>query len=151
MRRGYSFTYPAAETRYIRPTATLGRARSDLPDPKVRVNVRWKVRGADYSRLMAFYRTATEGGSLDFTVPLMLESTAVEDHLVSMVPGSMQSSALSGGSMEVSAVLEVEPLPEYDEVFDEAIMTIGEELGLDYELSGVLTSFEELVAALPSA
>jgi len=142
--QGYASSERAGVVSFQKLRGGLGRARSDLSGATEAVTVKWRLRHADYEFFMAFYRSATQRGSLPFEVDLVLGSGDLERHKVFFVPGSIKLGGISGAMYEVSAQLEAYP-NDYPAEDDEALLALIELYDGDVdELGEVVDGLEKL-------
>jgi hypothetical protein len=73
-----------------------------------KVSVLYKINGAAYNYLMAFYRTAICFGSLPFLSDLKIQKTDIEEYLVKLIPNTFKLTSVSDCYV-VNAELEVLP------------------------------------------
>lgn len=80
------------------------------------VNVQWALFGEDYDIFMGFARNYERSGGALFEVDLVIDTLAKARYLAKLVAGSLQLTSKVGEVATVSGQLEVEPLPEFEDV-----------------------------------
>lgn len=125
---------PPDEANYVAPfghtairvilNGGAGRYRADQLGATFLLAVQWTCDSINYNYLTAFYRTATDYGSLPFLISLILDSNAVLQYTAYFVPDTFQLASQSGQEYVVAATLEVIPNASYASG-DAAIITAG--------------------------
>lgn len=103
------------------------KLRRDVLNASFKVNVSFVLDPTEYNYLNAFFRTATEHGSLPFEIDLILDNTTLTEYTARFVPDTFKLTAQKGLTYYVGAVLEVESLPD-NATADQAIIDAYEEL-----------------------
>lgn len=93
-----------------------GRYRKDIENPSLRANCTWLLNRFEYDYINAFFISELQGGSLPFTIDMILESgTELVECTANFIPGSFGLTSVSGLVYTVSAELEIEPQQRDDE------------------------------------
>lgn len=90
-----------------------GRYRAGVWDTPDTVNASWLLRDDDYSLFMGFYRTV-KASAAPFEVWLKIDEHKKRLYDARFIPGSVKLISKAGRYFTVSAMLEVDALPEYD-------------------------------------
>lgn len=126
-----------------------GRYRRDIIGATVRVNVQWFLSPESYQYLRTFYNGGAHKGATPFTIDLLLDEPTLTEHTAYLVPDSLRLSGVQGLRHEVTAELEVVPIPR-DDAYDEVFIAVFNEYGDDS--SQVLNILEVLANVdLPDA
>lgn len=103
------------------------RYRRDVLHGAFRVTATWACNREQYDYLCAFFRTATEGGSLPFEVSLRLDAEKRKDYEASFIPDTFRLARMEGRLRIVEAELEVaKPFDAGQESADEAVISAYE-------------------------
>lgn len=86
------------------------RLRSDILRANSTVGVSWLLDRVEYTLFMKFMRQDTERGALPFLVDLVTDFFQLARHRVTLVPGSLRTSQVTGLTYRVAADLRVEQL-----------------------------------------
>lgn len=129
--------YPATHEGYsvegvgvYRSNATRGglpRQRRIASYANRKVKASWTLRAEQYSFFIAFFNHATTNG-LPFLVDAIIDGV-VDQHEANFVPGSLQQTRVHGGSVSVSATLEVKP-KEVNSEADDMLIYLFENYGI---------------------
>jgi len=108
-----------------------GRYRRDKIGAAKTANVKWTLNPGQYQYWRAFYKTATQRGSLPFLCDLVGEDgCGPAEHICQFVPGSVTLPEQHGLTYVQQATLEVLPLPT-DEEYDADVILLYETFGDD--------------------
>lgn len=121
----------------------LSRTRRDILGASSLVTTVWTLGREDYRYIRAFYRGVTGKGAEPFLIDLLLDFPTLTEHKAKFVVGSMALTQQDGLKFEVTAQLEVEPLPADDD-FDRAYAMIYGVYGFE-EWDLVYNQFNHLV------
>lgn len=86
----------------------LGRNRRDLIGVHPIVDVTWVVPPSWYSYICAFFRANARNGGEAFQLDLILETAAITEYDVKLVPGSFRLTNKKADSYTVTAQVEVQ-------------------------------------------
>ena len=102
----------------------MPRLRRDQIDSPERFSVSWRLSADDFQEFMFFFRSTIDGGSIPFTMYLLLHDSFSILYEVILVPGSLKVDEARGLSRSVSAQLIGSPVDDY-KLIDEAISAFG--------------------------
>ena len=112
----------SAETLSVKLKGGASRYRKDILNSTSTVNCQWTLTSGQYEYWRAFYRTATQSGSIPFWCPLTLDRSGVAPFKCYFIPESISVSGMEGDVVfVVQAQLEVYPNPP-DATSDAAII-----------------------------
>jgi hypothetical protein len=96
------------------------KVRRDIIGAAFLLDLSWVLDREGYTYARAFYRTATDHGSLPFTIDLIIEEDGLVEYEARFVPGSWKLSGQRGLSYSVTAQVWVSPPINPDEATDDA-------------------------------
>lgn len=86
------------------------KSRADFSSSSSIVACQWLFKPEEYRYFTLFHEVMAKGGAAEFLCDLMLDSNEVEEFTCKFVPDSISMGEPNGGSISVSAQLEVLPL-----------------------------------------
>lgn len=110
MEAGYAINSPQ-EVMRVQLDGGAGRYRKDFVGSTSIVNISFQLDWPKYNYFWAFYRSATDRGSLPFTLDMFLEDTTLRTYTCRFIPASIKSSPRAL-TWVVTCQLEVEPIAE---------------------------------------
>lgn len=96
------------------------KIRRDIIGAAFKVDVSWIFNPEEYEYARAFYRTATDHGSLPFDIGLIIDEPSLVIYEARFVPGTWRLNSQKGLSYSVSAQLSVVVPVNPDEATDDA-------------------------------
>lgn len=137
---GYSFDGTDAILR-AKVSSGPSRLRLDMLDAPIEADVSLMLSGGQYQYWRAFFRHEIQYGALPFLIDLMIETPAITERQVQIVPGTLRTSVI-GDAHSVQFRLEVANLVPANTEFDAALLLL---FGIYGESAFyVLNQFDEL-------
>lgn len=112
------------------------KSRLDYVGNTSMVSCEWNLDDEEFNYFMTFYHTVAGKGAREFTMDLILNNTALQNHVCKFVPDTLVLNSPSTKAFNVTAELEVAPIP--NEQFD-----IDNLIDISYRNSGLLFTTAE--------